>query len=215
MVSYLHLVQPSFARRTSPSPFNDLPADEESVHEEREVEGRRFRVELVLGDPQGQRIGPARRDLKPPGQRTRAFGRIDRAVRIRPPRARRSDDSVCRRRFAVCHGGAPGDVRDKRIAVDVLHLDGIGTAVAVGIREKRIRPRAEFLKIRKSVSVRILDRIRQERHRPLLHLPGVGKSVTIRIPGMRIRIVPITIRIKLAAFSSDLLLPCWKYFNQP
>ena len=90
-----------------------------------------------------------------------------------------------------------------------------GTAVAVGIREKRIRPRAEFLKIRKSVSVRILDRIRQERHRPLLHLPGVGKSVTIRIPGMRIRIVPITIRIKLAAFSSDLLLPCWKYFNQP
>ena len=30
-----------------------------------------------------------------------------------------------------------------------------------------------------------------------------------------LRIVPITIRIKLAAFSSDLLLPCWKYFNQP
>ena len=54
---------------------------------------------------------------------------------------------------------------------------------------------------------------------------GVGRSqrsekgdclcIKITLHPCWLRIVPITFRIKLAAFSSDLLRPCWKYFNQP
>ena len=62
-----------------------LARDEETVHVEREIEERRFGIEVVLANADRQRVRAALRDGKPPTERTGALGGEGRAIGVRLP----------------------------------------------------------------------------------------------------------------------------------
>ena len=85
--------------------------------------------------------------------------------------------------------GAPFglEVGVRRIGAEAVQLVVVGEAVAVGVADVRIRPRAVFLEVRQAVAVRVKRSVIERGVEAVCEFPAVGHPVAVGVREERIR----------------------------
>ena len=132
----------------------------QSIDMEGQVEVRKPREELVLRHAHSQCVRASHGDGQSPRQRACAFCGVHRAVAVRPPCSCHGDCGIRRNGIRAIHWHRPENVASKRITSDIPDLLAVGTAVAVGVVEVRVRAVEEFFDIGQPIAVWVRECVR-------------------------------------------------------